>query len=387
MPAVSIECYVENSAISHEQLFSDIREQFKEDDIIHSFNELVTLRKNELIQIYPGLRNGNLATIFEAPQSINHIKKQAIKSINLYWHHLEKTAIELFGDILACWAHYERFCILHKYKAIPISLFSNVPYDESKYRSEMIDRIENDERKFYTLYCNASLTLTDANTLININSLIIDQKWYEMLFSISLSQESRHFILYYTDNYNRLVLVSASLIQGWDKRKKWLSFEPFFQGKHWKSCITEDSRSKLYHLGIFNDLVLNDNITLWFEDSLKDYIKDPSNVCEIVRFSVCGSKYLRLFLLYFAQKELMKRLVESHFYVSYMITDQPFFMSFYQSTDDICYIIDSYRSIQNSKYYIFKGFLDHKTVGDKLTRSNFKEFRLAAIKSLRNKDD
>lgn len=387
MSTVSAEFFIENSTKIHNQLFHDIQKKFKVDDSIHSFQELVTLRRNELLQVYPDLNNGNLAAIFESSQSIHYIQLHAIKSINSYWHQLEKIAIELFGSLLACWGYYERFCILEKYQAMPISIFNDIPYDESQYQSEIVEDIQLDSRKFYTLYSNVPLSLSDANALININNLIIEQKWYEILFSILLSQKSRHFILYHKDKFNRLVLTSASLIQSWETKDSWLSFEAFFQGEDWKPCMTKNARFQLYQLGIFRDSILDENTSLWIKEALDSYVKSPSEVCEILRFSVCGSPYFRLFLLYFAHKELMKRLVESNFYVSYMITDQPFFINFYQSANDTCYIIDSYRSINGSSYNTFKGFLIHKRAFDKFTKSTYKKFRLTTLRTAQKNND
>lgn len=380
MSTVSAEFFIENSTKIHNQIFHDIQKKFKVDDSIHSFQELVTLRRNELLQVYPDLNNGNLAAIFESSQSIHYIQLHAIKSINSYWHQLEKIAIELFGSLLACWGYYERFLILDKYQALPFSLFDNLSKDEFEYESEIVENIENDSRYFYTLYSNNPLLLSDANMLMVLSVLVLDQKWYEILFSLNSSKRDRHFILYYKDELNRSVVVASALIQSWEKREQWLSFDSFFQGDSWISCLNHKSRESLYKLGIFNEIILDSSSQLWAKYSLKQNIKSPSNVCEILRFTVSGPKFLRLFLLYFAQKELINKLIELQFLVSFIITDQPLFINFFKSINHPCYIVDSYKSINNSKRYTFKGFLIHKNTGDRLVRCSFKEFKKAALK-------
>ncbi|TCK51981.1 acyl-homoserine-lactone synthase [Celerinatantimonas diazotrophica] len=379
MSAISVECPIENSNTNHNQFFQDVQKKFEVDNIIHSFQELVTLRKNELLQIYPDLSNGNLAAIFESSRSIAHIQSHAIISINSYWHQLEKTAIELFGNLLACWGYYERFLILDKYQALPVSLFNNLPRDEFEYKSEIVEHIENDPRYFYTLHCNTPLLLSDAIKLINIELFIIEYKWYEILSLLQLSQRGNHFLLY---NKKRTILVSTSLIQNWNDRKNWLSFDPFFQGKQWISCHPLDAGKYLYETGIFNKNIISEQ-NCENETSFSNYLDDYDAICEVLRLTVSGPKSFRYFLLYLCQKHLMKQLVDYGKLLSFTIIEQPVMLNLYKKLSSTCYLSRCYNYINGSNNATYKGFWFTQKLRDELSNIDWKKYKSLIIQKSR----
>ncbi len=361
-----------------DSLFIEIELQLQNTSEFSGFNELVNRRKQDITCIYPELAYGNLAALFEHPWAIQHILNFPISTIPQFWHEVEIIAIKRFGNILACWAAYERFLILQRNQTLSLTSCAAPPIDESCYQSEIIDRIETDQRLFLTLHSHIALTLSDAITLINLDVFVIEQKWYEMLFCLNLSQRGSHFILYHTKNSPYPLLVSTALIQHWHERETWLTFDPFFQGSGWRSCFSADIGMNLYSTGIFHPQIIQ--FTDYdSEPAFSQCIKDTNAICEILRFSTSGSSHMRLFFLYVGQKYLMRELIKYGKAVSLTIIEQQALLYSYDALDSICYLKKScYDIVEGAVTY--QGFLLNSSLLGELTNCNYKKYKSLIIK-------
>ncbi|WP_051680331.1 acyl-homoserine-lactone synthase [Vibrio rhizosphaerae] len=354
--------------------FIEIELQLQNTSEFSGFDELVKTRKLEITNIYPELSCGNLAALFEHPKSIQHILNFPISTIPKFWHDVEVIAIKNFGNLLACWAAYERFHILQRNQAVSLASCSSPPIDEYSYQSEIVDRIETDHRFFLTLHSHVALKLSDAISLINIDVFIIEQKWYEMLFCLHLSQRGSHFILYHTKDSPYPLIVSTALIQHWHERDSWLTFDPFFQGNGWHSCLSIDTKELLYNTGLFHDSIMQ-QVELECELSFSSCIKNTDAVCEVLRLTVSGSKNLRFFLLYLCQKLLMKQLVKYGKKLSFTIIEQPIMLNLYRVLDRVCYLNRSYCDINQENVLTYKGFWLNEELGNALNQYNYSEYK------------
>ncbi|WNJ95500.1 acyl-homoserine-lactone synthase [Vibrio ruber] len=372
------EHYQTNNKICNQQyldnFFIEIEFQLQNTSEFSGFAELVNKRKKEITHTYPELAYGNLAALFEHPQVTQHILNFPISTIPQFWHEVETIAIEKFGNILTCWAAYERFLILQRSQTLSLTACAAPPIDESSYQSEIVDRIETDQRLFLTLHSNIALTLSDAISLINLDVFVIEQKWYEMLFCLHLSQRGSHFILYHTKNSPYPLLVSTALIQHWHERETWLTFDPFFQGSGWCSCLSIETKKHLYSTGLFHDRIMQ-YVELECESSFLECIKDTDAVCEVLRLTVSGSKNLRFFLLYLCQKLLMKQLIKYGKKLSFTIIEQPIMLNLYKVLDRVCYLNRSYCDINQENILTYKGFWLNEELGEALSNYNYSEYK------------
>ncbi|QMV14030.1 acyl-homoserine-lactone synthase [Vibrio spartinae] len=358
-----------------DNFFIEIELQLQKTSEFSGFAELVNRRKQDITQAYPELAHGNLAALFEHPRAIEHTLKSPIPAmIPKFWHDVEIIAIEKFGNLLACWAAYERFLILQRNQPLSFASCPPPPADEYSYQSEIVDRIEIDHRLFLTLHSHIALTLSDAISLINLDIFIIEQKWYEMLFCLHLSQRGSHFILYHTKNTPYPLLVSTALIQHWQERENWLTFDPFFQGDGWYSCLSNETKMHLYKTGLFYNSIMQ-HVELEFESSFSECIKNTDAVCEVLRLTVSGSKNLRFFLLYLCQKLLMKQLVKYGKKLSFTIIEQPIMLNLYKALDRVCYLNRSYCDINQENVLTYKGFWLNEELGNALSEYNYSEYK------------
>ncbi|MDW6003656.1 acyl-homoserine-lactone synthase [Vibrio mangrovi] len=341
-----------------------------------SFADLVNLRRKKIIYSHPNLTSGDLASIFESPQVIQYILSTPMTECATDWHYIEISAIELFGNILAGWAEYERFLILQRNQALHSDDFDLEvpPLNENKYYSEYVDNIERDTRKFLTLHCNTPLTLPDAISLINIEIFVIEQRWYEILFTLNLSQRGSHVLLFYRGSTCSPILVSTALIQHWYERENWLSFDPFFTNSGWKNCLMEDSGKYLYQTGVFNKKFFDTNV--YNEYIIESNISDTHAVCEILRLTVSGPSRLRFFLIFLCQKHLAKQLIAIGKKLSYTIIELPIMLDLYDSFGKNCYLNSSSCDINNNGIKTYKGFWLNKEINNKFQNCSYKKYRL-----------
>ncbi|WP_232471984.1 acyl-homoserine-lactone synthase [Vibrio gazogenes] len=341
-----------------------------------NFADLVTLRRKNILYYNACPDSGDLASIFESSQAIQHIISNPMIDSPTNWHSIEIFAIELFGSILAGWAEYEKYLILQRNQALYSVEFSvtSPPLDEKNYYSEYVKNIEKDTRKFITLHCNTPLSLADAISLINLDIFVIEQRWYEILFTLHLSQQGSHVLVFYYDKNSFPILVSTALIQHWDKRENWLSFDPFFKNPKWQSCLTESSVEYLHQTGVFSKNILS---TIPYNDSIiEDNLLDTNAVCEILRLTVSGPHRLRIFLIFLCQKHLAKQLIAIGKKLSYTIVELSIMLDLYDFFGKESYLNSSCCDINNNNIKTYKGFWNNQGINDKFKNLNYEEYKL-----------
>ncbi|SJN58675.1 Acyl-homoserine-lactone synthase LuxM [Vibrio ruber DSM 16370] len=340
-----------------------------------NFADLVNLRQKNILYSYP-YSDGDLASIFESSQAIKHILSTPMADCPTNWHSIEISAIELFGSLLAGWAEYERYLILQKNQAldsIELNIMS-LSLDEKKYYSEYVSNIEKDTRYFTTLHCSIPLPLADAISLINLDTFVIEQKWYEILFTLHLSQQGSHVLVFYHDKDFSPILVSTALIQHWHKRENWLSFDPFFKNPKWQNCLVKDSVKYLYQTGVFSEKIFD--AKLYNDSIIEDNLSDTDAVCEILRLTVSGRHRFRIFLIFLCQKHLAKQLIAIGKKLSYTIIESPLMLDLYDFFGKECYLNHSCYDINNSNIKTYKGFWNNQEINNKFKNINYEEYKL-----------
>jgi len=361
-----------------ETFFQAVYLQFSQDPSRYSFQTLIRTRQLELQTALPHLAQGNLERLFCCQESSIYIATHALKPPLDGLRQIEEQAIALFGNLLCCWAEYEKFLITHQAQA-PYCSTTSLSKDENRYHSEIVSAIEHDSRLFHTLHHHEALRLSEAIRLINLDIFIIEQKWYEMLFCLDLSSRGCHFILTTNAESGSPLLVSSALIQDWSQRKNWLSFDGFFDTPNWQPCTQQHDGQSLLATGVFNQQILGE-IQCENEQDFARYLKEPDAICEVLRLTVSGTKAMRFALLYLCQKHLMKRLVESGKKLTFTIIEQPLMLDFYYSLDTVCYVNRTCRDINQTGVITYKGFWLNEALHHAFEQCTFSRYKTQILK-------
>ncbi|PSU98195.1 acyl-homoserine-lactone synthase [Photobacterium kishitanii] len=304
---------------------------------------------------------------------------------------IEKLAISLFGNILSCWAEYESYKILGRvqhYQNNHMAALNRVhTCAPNEFISEIVMHIEKDERLFMTHHYNKPMLLSDAIVLTNIETFIKEQHWYEMLYYLNLSQKGQHFIMLQGDEDGLATITSTALIQGWELRDNWLTFNPFFQNSHWQVDVNEKKLNALRQTGIFSDALsftYHPFSILEFETQLADTLIDDKAICEVLRLTVSGPSAKRQFFLYQSQKMLMKILHEQGKPIVFTIIEQPSMILFYQALNrdshtELPYINTAYQDVNASGLVTYKGFWLTKHLSELFKQNSFKDYKKKVI--------
>ncbi|MCG7498105.1 acyl-homoserine-lactone synthase [Vibrio sp. Of7-15] len=353
------------------------------------FSEIVFLRKQQIIQELP-TDPGNLHQIFTCNEAKQVLVTSELSGKPAEFGYIEKLAEVYFGNILMLWAEYERFTIVSKYylskkrHSSPITALTCVK-NESAYMSEVVDEIRADQRVFMTHHSDILLCLQDAIVLINLEVFVKEQHWYEMLFCLDLSTRGKHFILYHQPNECAYpYLISTALIQGWDRRHRWLSFDAFFQHSKWQLCLPEHAHNVLGRADVFvENLVLNTKSVVDFESSLSRQLLRTEAVCEVLRLTVSGTQKQRMYHLYLGQKMLMRELVKQGYSLAFTIIELPAMLHFYQSLHSAAYMHSSYQDINKNGLVTFKGFWLPDLLSQQFEQHTFRDYNTKIIKQRR----
>lgn len=353
------------------------------------FSEIVFLRKQQIIEKLL-IEPGNLHQIFTSDEAKQVFIDSELNGKPQEFHYIEKLAEVYFGNILVLWAEYERFRIVSKYYFPEGATSSSMAVsasgqDESTYVSEVVDDISSDLRLFMTHHSDVALCLRDAIALINLEVFVTGQHWYEMLFSLDLSKYGKHFILYHHSNVCPYpYLISTALIQGWDRRHRWLSFDAFFQHSKWQLCLPEHAHRVLNQADVFSDnLVLDTKSVADFESSLSRQLLRTEAVCEVLRLTVSGTQKQRMYHLYLGQKMLMRELVKQGFSLAFTIIELPVMLHFYQSLCSAAYMHSSYQDINKNGLVTFKGFWLPDLLSHQFNQHTFRDYNTKIIKQRR----
>lgn len=374
-----------------ERILSLIHDYITNSGNLGLFQNIVKCRQNHILKTSHCDYSGDLRRIF-SPNNTNI--DNCLLSIGEFSEEerlIEMLAKIFFTNILVCWAEYERFKIFIRYPlerrpALDVSCIRTSREGESEQCSELVDEISKDPRLFLTQHHETPMYLDDAVALINLEVFVLEQHWYEMLFSLELSTKGRHFILYhYTGESAFPSLTATALIQGWNSLQTWLSFDPFFHNDQWHLCLPEHAVSTLQKTEVLTEQFQIDVKSVEsFESSLKNQVSSPESICEILRLTVSGKKESRHFNLYLAQKKLVQLLVDHDIRLALTIIDSPVMLDFYQSLDTHSYMHSCFRDINGTGKITYKGFWITHALNKQFIKHNFRSYNVNIIKR-RNK--
>ncbi|MDF2186183.1 acyl-homoserine-lactone synthase [Grimontia hollisae] len=307
------------------------------------FEKIISYRLNEIRQAQPPEEScGNLYTRLTSPlaESITGVKP--LKNLPDLFFYIERTAIAYYGDILMCWAEFKTYQIneqarqyLQAYREQPASGDQLTTLEN--YRYEVVADIRNDERLFMTCYSPYPMTLSQANVLINLETFVKQQHWYEMLYYLNISASGEHFILYQEKGENPPLLLSSALIQRYSQHDNWLTFDPFFQTESWTLTLSNEKIDTLEKSGIFSKglkyKINTESVEKFDYSLLRTVIRKPA-VCEIIRMAISGPREKLNHVLYLTLKYLTLKLADIGLEVAYTIVEQPSIIGFYQSINN-----------------------------------------------------
>ncbi|CAH0527009.1 acyl-homoserine-lactone synthase [Vibrio hippocampi] len=292
----------------------------------------------------------NLKHTFTCSTAKYLISHSSLPTFPVHYSHIECLANVYFDHILDCWAEYLVFSIHYRAKNMDEAV---AEYNESivdsddHYHSEVVDDISLDERRFLTCFSNQLLSLSDANVLINIETFIKREGWYEMLYDMEISARGEHFILYQKVAETMLICSSVN-IRRWGNKQTWLAFSPFFQSAKWSMKLDENKLRSLEFFGLLgsgssNDLSM-DSIDK-FDRSLIQSISNQDAMCEVIRLAIAAPARKLNQLLFEMTKALMIALDQLGFQAVYIITEQPAIRYFFESVNNAYADVSPYVSV------------------------------------------
>ena len=335
--------------------------------------------------------SGNLHQIFTSDISNQICGHELLDGLPEIYLDIEKLAISLFGNILYCWAEYESYKIISRvqqYQNNHMAALNNVhTCAPNEFISEIVMHIEKDERLFMTHHYNKPMLLSDAIVLTNIETFIKEQHWYEMLFYLELSQKGQHFVMLQGDESGLATITSTALIQGWELRDNWLTFDSFFQNNRWQVDVNEKKLNALRQTGVFSDMfhfTQSPSCVLEFELLFVKSLIDEKAICEILRLTVSGSSAKRQFFLYQSQKMLAQKLSEQGNTLALTIIEQPSMILFYQALNSeghtiSPYINTSYQDVNSNGIITYKGLWLTKSLNELFQKNSFKDYKKKII--------
>lgn len=303
------------------------------------FARIVDYRKFEIHELANDSDNiDNLKHTFTCPTAKYVISHFPIQTLPPYYSDIEYLANTYFEHILDCWAEYLLF-VIHLHAIDNVAEIDHkqqlLELDSTPYQSEIIDDISTDKRCFTTCFSNKCFSLSDANMLINIETFIKQQGWYEMLYDMETSAKGEHFILY--QQVAHCVLLSCSVhIKRWRNRQSWLAFSAFFQSDKWNMKLDEKKLRSLEFFGLLDQktgyAMRVDSIEK-FDTDLIQRINQQEVMCEVIRLAIAAPARKLNYLLFTATKELMIALNSVGLRAVYIITEQPAIRYFFESVN------------------------------------------------------
>ncbi|GMQ48356.1 acyl-homoserine-lactone synthase [Vibrio sp. 10N] len=353
------------------------------------FETIINKRVNQLIN--SGLcdcANGNLASKYDSEIMSNLIQNTALFDVPNFYRYIERKSQPLFGSVLSLWAEYQRFTLLldtcltrGDVADDELRVLAKVELDDG-FHAELVQNIEQDCRKFLTHFSSQPLDLSNANTLMNLETFVKQQQWYEMLFELDLSAQGEHFILYQCDDLGNRTLVASAKIQRWDKKQDWLAFAPFFQSDNWSVSINDRNIRALESSGLF-DGALSDRLTLstaqHLDTSFAQSLARGHDCCELIRMAVSGPARRLNTILYLSIKHIALFMEQVGIKGVYVITEQPALLYFFQSVnlysdEPDCYVPMTYLRINPTKPYTYKGLILSNPMVKAIGECNYKQY-------------
>ncbi|MCL9782029.1 acyl-homoserine-lactone synthase [Vibrio sp. S4M6] len=345
----------------------------------HLFCRILNVRKSEILSGHPELSTADLSKIFSKPFYKSLVGRPAYNLTKEYLI-IEQVAFKLFSNWLEFWCSYLIYEVKDKYSTISNTGFRQkpkLPYNDEAYTSEVIPDIATEDRLFYTLHHDQPMKLRDAIYLINLELFVKDAKWYEVLCQTHLSRAETHLVVSTrTIEADFPIIVSTALIQGWDKRKQWLSYNEYFQSKKWRYCLPNDSRLVLNRSGILKAPLKTKYLsTKDFECDFQNKLQSTNKVCEILRLSVSGTIKQKMYYLYLSQKHLVEKVFSLGYDFCLTIIDQPFLLNYYSKLSNNAYFSSSYYTANNVNHITYKGFWNTRVLMEHLRSCDFIEYK------------
>ncbi|MGD8170228.1 acyl-homoserine-lactone synthase [Vibrio sp. TRT 21S02] len=353
-------------------IFNFIVELERAESIHSLLSTIVESRKKTLLRNNPNFINDNLNKIFASKEYQNLIIEDSYLSPQSEHLLIEKFALKFFDSILKMWASYE----LHKVKSRCLGHCDercSISLNEDEYTGQLVENISTTDLQVKTPYEPGVYSLKDAILVSNIHLFVLEQKWFELLDTLSLSAEGRHFVLLrLTDNYP--ILASSALVQDWSERHSWLSFSPFFQHDGWEMLVDKEQLAVVSQSKIFKSALKKYTSLRSFDKECSSLICNDDKACEILRLSTSGSTKQRLFILYLAQKQIAFVLSRSGFRLAYTIIDHTWLLFFYRALKPGNYIDVARYAINETNLFTYRGFWFVKNVAKSFEKQNFKSY-------------
>uniref|UniRef100_UPI001EFA2480 acyl-homoserine-lactone synthase n=1 Tax=Vibrio variabilis TaxID=990271 RepID=UPI001EFA2480 len=173
--------------------------------------------------------SGNLDSQYQSENMVTLITNTELFGVPNFYRYIEQQSQSLFGGLLPFWAEYQRFILMLDAQQVEkivlneeLKVLAKAEL-ENGFHAELVKNIEADCRKFLTHFSDQPLRLSNANALMNLETFVKQQHWYEMLSELDLSARGEHFILYQIDEHGRKTLLSSAKIQRWNKKDDWLA--------------------------------------------------------------------------------------------------------------------------------------------------------------------
>ncbi|MGD8111062.1 acyl-homoserine-lactone synthase [Vibrio sp. TRT 17S01] len=358
-------------------IFNFIVELERTESIHSLLSIIVESRKKTLLRNNPNFINDNLNKIFASKEYQSLIIEDSYLSPQSEHLLIEKFALKFFDSILKMWASYE----LHKVKSRCLGHCDercSISLNEDEYTGQLVENISTTDLQVKTPYEPGVYSLKDAILVSNIHLFVLEQKWFELLDTLSLSAEGRHFVLLrLTDSYP--ILASSALVQDWSERHSWLSFSPFFQHDGWEMLARENHFESISQLQVFKYMPPKHTSLRSFDKECSSLICNGDKACEILRLSTSGSTKQRLFILYLAQKEMAKSLSLNGFEIAYTIIDNSWLLRFYRALAPGNYVDLARYSINENKLFTYRGMWLIENLAKSFEQHNFKSYSKLVI--------
>ena len=208
---LAVPLYSYPQSILRQNFLQFIDEHIKLHSDADFFATLVTARIETINHLMP-YQTDNLYQCITSDyaQTINAVVP--LNDLDLYYIEIEKQAIELFGNILSCWAEYEHYRILQQVIKHPLAK-NKIPQQvkNNKNITEVVAKIENDTRLFITPYSDLPMILSNAIALKIITSLVKEKHCYELLYFLALSANGEYVIHYQCTTLFPTLIATAHL--------------------------------------------------------------------------------------------------------------------------------------------------------------------------------
>ncbi|MEZ8130387.1 autoinducer synthase [Enterovibrio norvegicus FF-33] len=362
------------------------------------FERIVSYRSNEITKALPSTQpRGNLFTTLTCDTARSITGVTPFRNLPEIFLSIERIALAFYGDILGCWAAFKVSQLISeaenhlvKHSSMPRGKLHTAP-DNDRYRYEVVTDIRDDQRLFLTNYSPVPMKLSLANVLINLETFVKQQHWYEMLYYLDVSSYGEHFILYQENDNSPPLLLSTALIQRWQHRDNWLTFDPFFQTESWTLIASNEKIQTLERSGIFHKPLknkLNLGSVAAFDYSLLQTITQKRAVCEIIRMAIGGPREKLNHILYLTLKYLTVKLADIGLEAAYTIVEQPSILAFYGSVNNdskgtLPYVSICQQKVEGTDLTTYQGIVFTGPMSQAFEHCSFRDYNKRIIKMRR----